>query len=116
MSFLTCFWLLPQKEHFSRSAVSPMRATCHVLSQAKARTRAVRCRVSHSTGHTGDRRGSDGCSLQRVEDLVDEPVLDGLLGGEDLVALDVAADVLGALPGRVGDHLLRQGAHQDALV
>src|SRR5277367_4082477 len=27
MSFLTCFWLLPQNEHFSRSPPSPMRAT-----------------------------------------------------------------------------------------
>src|SRR6059058_3464390 len=27
MSFLTCFWLLPQKEHLSRSPPSPMRAT-----------------------------------------------------------------------------------------
>src|SRR5258708_14390558 len=27
ISFLTCFWLLPQNEHFSRSAPSPMRAT-----------------------------------------------------------------------------------------
>src|SRR5919107_3961732 len=27
MSFFTCFWLLPQKEHFSRSPPSPMRAT-----------------------------------------------------------------------------------------
>src|SRR4051794_9524966 len=27
MSFLTCFWLFPQKEHFSRSPPSPMRAT-----------------------------------------------------------------------------------------
>src|SRR6478735_10102088 len=26
MSFLTCFWLLPQKEHLSRSPPSPMRA------------------------------------------------------------------------------------------
>ena len=26
MSFLTCFWLLPQKEHFRRSPVSPIRA------------------------------------------------------------------------------------------
>ena len=26
MSFLTCFWLLPQNEHFSRSPPSPMRA------------------------------------------------------------------------------------------
>src|SRR5688500_1523297 len=28
MSFLTCFWLLPQKEHFRRSPLSPIRATC----------------------------------------------------------------------------------------
>src|SRR3954451_23317325 len=27
MSFCTCFWLLPQNEHFSRSPPSPMRAT-----------------------------------------------------------------------------------------
>jgi hypothetical protein len=27
MSFLTCFWLLPQNEHLSRSPLSPMRAT-----------------------------------------------------------------------------------------
>src|SRR4051812_47051197 len=27
MSFLTCFWLFPQKEHFSRSPPSPIRAT-----------------------------------------------------------------------------------------
>src|ERR1051326_3110000 len=27
ISFLTCFWLLPQNEHFSRSPPSPMRAT-----------------------------------------------------------------------------------------
>jgi hypothetical protein len=27
MSFLTCFWLLPQNEHFNRSPPSPMRAT-----------------------------------------------------------------------------------------
>jgi hypothetical protein len=24
---LTCFWLFPQKEHFSKSPLSPMRAT-----------------------------------------------------------------------------------------
>jgi hypothetical protein len=33
MSFLTCFWDFPQKEHFSRSPPSPIRATdCHTLS------------------------------------------------------------------------------------
>src|ERR1700733_959618 len=28
ISFLTCFWLFPQKEHLSRSPVSPTRGTC----------------------------------------------------------------------------------------
>src|SRR5579875_1088203 len=37
MSFLTCFWLLPQKEHLSRSPPSPMRAT-----------RTPPCRVAHA--------------------------------------------------------------------
>src|SRR5690606_37069306 len=31
MSFFTCFWLLPQNEHFSRSPPSPMRATQPLL-------------------------------------------------------------------------------------
>ncbi len=37
MSFLTCFWLLPQKEHFSRSAPSPIRATCGASSHLDPR-------------------------------------------------------------------------------
>src|SRR5699024_1393231 len=36
MSFLTCFCDLPQKEHLSRSPLSPTRATCAVLSAAGA--------------------------------------------------------------------------------
>src|SRR5262245_38205520 len=32
MSFFTCFWLFPQKEHLRRSPPSPMRATRRVLS------------------------------------------------------------------------------------
>jgi len=32
MSFFTCFWLFPQNEHFSRSEVSPMRATLRLPS------------------------------------------------------------------------------------
>src|SRR5690349_21803833 len=31
MSFLTCFWDFPQKEHFSRSPPSPIRATYVLL-------------------------------------------------------------------------------------
>src|SRR5262245_15386937 len=35
ISFLTCFWLLPQNEHLSRSAPSPMRATAFFLSRVR---------------------------------------------------------------------------------
>src|SRR5215469_11305795 len=37
MSFLTCFWLLPQNEHFSRSPPSPMRATQILLCPGRRR-------------------------------------------------------------------------------
>src|SRR5205807_9507795 len=37
MSFLTCFWLLPQNEHFSKSPPSPMRATQILLYLAPPR-------------------------------------------------------------------------------
>src|SRR5262249_32406986 len=39
MSFLTCFWLLPQNEHFSRSPPSPMRATQILLCPGAAAAR-----------------------------------------------------------------------------
>jgi len=35
MSFLTCFWLFPQKEHLRRSPPSPMRATRSPSSDAE---------------------------------------------------------------------------------
>ena len=68
MSFLTCFWLFPQKEHFSRSPPSPMRATSrsfqsvcperrcspgHVVSPSAGHCRSCwprRCRVCHPSG------------------------------------------------------------------
>jgi hypothetical protein len=37
MSFLTCFWLFPQKEHFNRSPPSPIRAMGAGLSSFPAR-------------------------------------------------------------------------------
>ncbi len=40
MSFLTCFWLFPQKEHLRRSPPSPMRATDSLLVR---RRRTLRC-------------------------------------------------------------------------
>src|SRR5919205_3154829 len=36
MSFLTCFWLFPQKEHLSRSPPSPMRAMSAYLTSHPA--------------------------------------------------------------------------------
>src|SRR5262245_49470107 len=98
MSFLTCFWLFPQKEHFNRSPPSPIRATgdhppvislqCNYPTVPRAgpfrgRTRGTR------------RRGSCQCwgALEGLEHGVDEAVLDRALGGQDLVALDVLADL-----------------------
>src|SRR6478609_4348787 len=125
MSFLTCFWLFPQNEHFSRSPPSPIRATGGHPPVRPAWCRwsgsAVLCRsvLSFARGHgwrilrrylfrtsltgphtptlpgtppargptrrrrSGQRRGPD----PRVEDRVDQAVLDRLLGGQDLVAL-----------------------------
>src|SRR5262245_55867765 len=99
MSFLTCFWLLPQKEHFNRSPPSPMRATSFLLLHCDHHPSALpngTPSLSHSgAGHGGvsaggERRGA----LERLEYGVDQAVLDRALGGEDLVALDVAADLL----------------------
>src|SRR5919107_214921 len=53
MSFLTCFWLLPQKEHFRRSPLSPIRATCCPPPQTRPRevgpcVRVMPCRPAGS--------------------------------------------------------------------
>src|SRR5687767_11528651 len=58
---------------------------------------------------------SDGV-LARGEDLVDEAVVLGRLGGQDLVALDVLADELDVAAGVRGDGLLEPPAHADDLV
>src|SRR4051812_4464792 len=119
MSFLTCFWLFPQNEHFSRSPPSPMRATWDVsfaygryavLSSAQC----VGCapgllsNVDRTCRHRQQpviTSGWSRCRLLRLENLVDQSVGHRLLGREDLVALDVPADLLGRLAGVVGDHL-----------
>src|SRR5918997_6670778 len=41
---------------------------------------------------------TDRGELPALDDLVDDPVLLGLLGGQDLVALDVQPDLLGGAP------------------
>src|SRR5690625_5236805 len=130
MSFLTCFWLFPQNEHFSRSPPSPIRAT-----GTSFRSGPVR-RVRRAGGHTSacvldgtprwahTSRSEPACiapmlrsrSLERLQNLIDEAVLDRALRGEDLVALDVATDLLDRLSGVLGDHPLQHLPHPQDLV
>src|SRR5690349_2535305 len=105
MSFLTCFWLFPQNEHFSRSPPSPMRATgghppirpgrgpsgydgwCEANEIGSASRRYP---VPPPVGGTDTNcLGENRRPLPGVEHGVDQAVVDGLRGGEDLVALDV---------------------------
>src|SRR3954449_5598460 len=160
MSFLTCFWLFPQKEHLSRSPPSPMRAMSaapvpsgapssgrtHVVMTVPAGARRCedrgdlsgsgrqtvvvrsprdvrgrkgapgtalrRARPTAGGGRADARSASSaqhGCSLRKLrsadrgqlpalDDLVDDPVLLGLLGREDPVPLDVVVHLLGRAP------------------
>src|SRR5690242_1584836 len=68
------------------------------------------------SGTSPDVRSLLGAALARGEHLVDQAVLDGLGGGEDLVALDVVADLLGGATGVLGPGLLEPGAHAQHLV
>src|SRR5262249_1998450 len=52
----------------------------------------------------------------RGQHRIDQAVVDGLLRGQDLVALDVAAHFFLVLARGVGDHPLQQLAHPDDLV
>src|SRR6478752_1296231 len=131
MSFLTCFWLFPQKEHLSRSPPSPIRATGgHPPTQGVAagptsyelpRRYPVPPPVggtdtNSGAGYAGKRSGQGGSALEGLEDGVDQAVLDRALGGEDLVALDVAADLVDRAAAVVADHLLQELAHAQDLV
>src|SRR4051794_31310747 len=130
MSFLTCFWLLPQKEHFSRSPPSPMRATGHppvrsriiVQEPYDGTSRRPGMGQGHeeltSTSHIDlrSRSGQGRGGLARLEDRVDEAVLDGALGRQDLVALDVAADLFNRPARVIADHFFEKLAHPQDLV
>src|ERR1700712_1284996 len=106
INFLTCFWLFPQKEHFSRSPPSPIRAmrpsfsrsdlgpTCFSIRHRAHDKFYDRTPRSHSpVGDTPTRQLPAGADrshcLAGLEDGVDEAVLQGRVRGEDLVALDV---------------------------
>src|SRR5687767_10535243 len=56
-------------------------------------------------------RSPDRRELPALDDLVDDPVLLGLGGRQDLVALDVEADLLGGLAAVLGQGGLQQLAH-----
>src|SRR5690606_35960054 len=161
ISFLTCFWLLPQNEHLSRSAPSPTRAIgtscssgfllgarrpadpgaqhhCTLCRPGDARANTGRvsaARCSHGGPRTRARgparpaaagaeprawsvvsaRG-DGGRLAALEHLVDQAVLLGRLRREDLVPLDVVADLFDVLARVLRHCVLQPLAHTDHLV
>src|SRR5258707_47200 len=140
ISFLTCFWLLPQNEHFSRSAPSPMRATA-LLPLPLSPTWAIRTSCGHCSGDCAVRwtrrylvsgrsrflravfarasryrtyalrRHYIGLALQHRQYVINQPVLFGLVRREELVALDVPADLLLIAAGVPGEHGLHGLAH-----
>src|SRR6202035_1364623 len=97
MSFLTCFWLFPQKEHFSRSPPSPNLATLSLPLDDRRSAHAGRC--------------ADRGELAVGEDLVDDSVRLCLVGAHDEVPVGVTADLLDGLAGVVGQDLVEQLAH-----
>src|SRR5580693_969928 len=144
MSFLTCFWLFPQKEHFSRSPPSPMRATqlllylgprparggppaagmfppCHLaLSSDGTASGPPTARAGPGADHPEDEsswlgRPYLGLALQARQNLVDETVLFGLLGGEEFIPLDVEPDLLLGPAGVLGHDLLHGAPHPEDL-
>ena len=113
MSFLTCFWLFPQKEHFSRSE-SPNFAIC-LSSLSDGWPTAVRYSgtspVAVAQGIiTRVRRQRKQARPDPAggDDLVDHAVLLGLLGREDEVAVGVLGDLLDRLARVLGDQALEE--------
>src|SRR4051812_37058779 len=137
MSFLTCFWLFPQKEHLSRSPPSPIRATRTSPSFARGRSGPVSTTVQPSEPRGSPltprrpiqrdrspdryRNGGSGRAdreprcLSGLDHFVDESVVDRVLRGQDLVALDVYTDLVLGPAGVAGEERLQQGAHPQDL-
>src|SRR4051794_15047636 len=131
ISFLTCFWLFPQKEHLSRSPPSPMRA---MSADPSPIWRARTTRPSDGTRSTRPRGSirapefrvtrrpvelvlavaadvaadSDRGELATLDDLVDDPVRLGVLRREDLLAFDVDAHFLDRTARVPGEGRLQQ--------
>src|SRR3954447_9663351 len=82
----------------------------------RQRTRSCTSTAPDARGARG-RRGSDRRRrLAADEDLVDQAVLLGLVGGEDLVALDVGANLLDAAAAVQGERVLEPAPHPQDLV
>src|ERR1700675_156639 len=97
MSFLTCFWLFPQNEHFSRSPPSPNFATSP---------------PPWAVQPLADTCGHRHCGQLPVRDhLVDDAVLLGLVRPHDEVAVGVLGHLLDRLAGVVGQDLVQGLTH-----
>src|SRR3954451_7333579 len=133
MSFLTCFWLLPQNEHFSRSPPSPIRATRSPSSGGPrlfARQRSTgpetiqRHRGAAVSGNPRAVRVSEvrrygihrSARLPTLEYLVHKTVLDRHRSGKDFVPLNVSSDLLDVPAGVKSDGVLEPGAHPQHLI
>src|SRR6476620_7786876 len=95
MSFLTCFWDFPQKEHLSSSPPSPNLATSldpQVLEGGRDRAAIV-----------GE--------LPSGDHLVDHAVLLGLFGGHHEIPIRVLVQLLDRLSGVLREDLFEQITH-----
>src|SRR5438132_12552948 len=107
MSFFTCFWDLPQKEHFSRSE-SPNFAIVLPSPGPDYRTPILRA---------SGRRGSKlRLQFPRREHLVDDSVLLALLRGHDEVAIGALLHLLDGLARVLGEDLVEQLAVAEDLL
>src|ERR1700746_2957176 len=79
ISFLTCFWLFPQKEHFSRSPPSPNLAIGSASRPLSSGPRAGRSAAAGGGCHLGE--------LSAGQHLVDHAVLPTLIGAHDEVTV-----------------------------
>src|ERR1041385_5713880 len=103
ISFFTCFWLFPQKEHFSRSPPSP-----HLATDSPPRPCPAGSAHSGGRGHRSE--------LPVGEYLVDDAVFLALLGAHDEVAVRVLVDPLDRLAGGGGADLLQERPHAQDLL
>src|SRR3954467_3007144 len=100
MSFFTCFWLFPQKEHLSRSPPSPNFATTPSLPPGSLGLFRALCRRYRSELPVGD-------------DLVDDPVFLRLVTAHDGVTIGVLRHPFQRVAGVVGEDLVEELAHPD---